>query len=44
MGVLRCVDGPTCEEALGQQVREAKEQMGEGDLEALLAGGETWDV
>lgn len=44
MGVLRCVERPTYEDALWQQVREAKEQMGEGDLETLLAGGETWDV
>ena len=44
MGVLRCVERPTYEDELWQQVRDAKEQMGEGDLETLLAGGETWDV
>ena len=44
MGIFRSVRHPCYEDLMTNQVRTAKERMGDGDLEALLNDGETWTV
>ena len=44
VGVIREVDKPCYEELMHQQIEEAKERQGEGDLRALLHSGDTWTV
>lgn len=44
IGVFRCVEKPTYEDCLDQQVRAAVESQGKGRLEDLLADGDTWVV
>jgi 2-oxoglutarate ferredoxin oxidoreductase subunit beta len=44
IGIFRDVDVPTYDEQLNAQVEGAKERQGEGDLMALIAGGETWTI
>ena len=44
MGVFRDVERPVYDDGIAQQIREAKERRGEGDLEALLLSGDTWSV
>jgi len=44
IGVFRCVEKPTYEDCLDQQVRAAVESQGVGRLEDLLADGDTWVV
>ncbi|MCH7700311.1 MAG: 2-oxoacid:ferredoxin oxidoreductase subunit beta [Planctomycetes bacterium] len=44
IGVFRCVEKPTYEDCLDEQVRAAVESQGVGRLEDLLADGDTWVV
>jgi 2-oxoglutarate ferredoxin oxidoreductase subunit beta len=44
MGILRRVTRPVYDEQVRNQVEEAKQRMGEGDLEALFHSGDTWEV
>ena len=44
MGVIRAVERPTYEALVQQQIDEAIEQQGEGDLDALFMEGDTWTV
>ena len=44
IGIFRSVRHSCYEDAMTNQIRSAKEQMGEGDIEALLNAGETWTV
>jgi len=44
MGIFRSVQHPCYENLMTNQIRTATEQMGEGDLDALLHDGETWTV
>ncbi len=44
MGVIRAVERPTYEGLVQQQVDEAIERQGEGDLDALFMEGDTWTV
>jgi len=44
IGVFRAVDGPEYGEAMNQQLLEANEKKGPGDLAALLTSGGTWTV
>ena len=44
MGIFRSVRHPCYEDLMTNQIRTAKESMGDGDLEALLNAGETWTV
>jgi 2-oxoglutarate ferredoxin oxidoreductase subunit beta len=44
IGIFRSVRHPCYEDAMTNQIRTAKERMGEGDIEALLNAGETWTV
>ncbi|RNC85414.1 MAG: 2-oxoacid:ferredoxin oxidoreductase subunit beta [Balneola sp.] len=43
-GVLYAVDRPCYDEGVVEQVQHAKDTQGEADLDALLRGGETWQV
>ena len=43
-GVLHRVDRPTYEDLLTEQVQSVIDQKGEGDLDALLRSGETWEM
>ena len=44
IGVFRQVERPSYDAMMAQQVREAQTRQGEGDLAALLAGGDTWTI
>lgn len=44
IGVFRDVERPVYDDELRAQVAAATEAKGEGDLEALLASGNVWDV
>jgi 2-oxoglutarate ferredoxin oxidoreductase subunit beta len=44
MGVFRAVQRPTYDDLMTAQIRDAIAREGEGDLEALLAEGDTWTV
>jgi 2-oxoglutarate ferredoxin oxidoreductase subunit beta len=44
LGIFRAVAGGTYEEAVNRQVRHEIDTHGEGDLDALIAGPETWTV
>ena len=44
VGIFRSVRQPCYEDLMKDQVRVAKEQLGDGNLEALLNAGETWTV
>ncbi len=44
LGVLRNVERPVYDESVRQQVQEATERLGEGDLDALFNSGDTWIV
>ena len=44
IGVFRAVEMPTYEALLEQQVADAIERRGRGDLAKLLNSGDTWTV
>jgi 2-oxoglutarate ferredoxin oxidoreductase subunit beta len=44
IGVFRDIQVPALERAIWDQVRKVRETKGEGDLEALLGAGDTWEV
>jgi 2-oxoglutarate ferredoxin oxidoreductase subunit beta len=44
MGVFRQIEEPTFDELMHRQVREVTERLGPGDLDALLAAGDAWEV
>ena len=44
IGVLRQVERPSYDELMAEQIADAREKQGEGDLAALLAGADTWQV
>ena len=44
MGVFRAVQRPTYDDLMTAQIRDAITREGDGDLEALLAEGDTWTV
>lgn len=44
IGVFRAVGRPTYEDLLQDQIDEALQQRGRGDLQALLHSGDTWTV
>ncbi len=43
-GILRCVEEPTYDGMLHQQIADVKELKGEGDLETLFYSGDVWEV
>ncbi len=44
LGVFRSVERPVYDEGVAEQIRVARERSGEGDLEALLHAGDTWQI
>jgi 2-oxoglutarate/2-oxoacid ferredoxin oxidoreductase subunit beta len=44
LGVFRDIERPTYDALMEEQITEAREKLGEGDLAALLAEGDTWTV
>jgi 2-oxoglutarate ferredoxin oxidoreductase subunit beta len=44
IGVFRDVDRPVYDELMTDQLETAKAEKGEGDLEALLHAGDTWNI
>ena len=44
IGVFRAIDAPKYDELLNQQVDDAREKQGDGDLETLFTSGNTWTV
>jgi len=44
VGVFRAMNRPTYEQMMVDQVKLAKERLGEGNLENLLTRGDTWTV
>ena len=44
LGVMRCVDRPIYDAEVRAQVAQARETLGEGDLDALFNSGDTWVV
>jgi len=44
VGIFRRVTRPVLEDQIHEQIREATVQLGEGTLENLLHGGDTWTV
>jgi 2-oxoglutarate ferredoxin oxidoreductase subunit beta len=44
LGVFRSVERPVYDDLMGAQLEQAKDRHGEGNLAALLHGGDTWTV
>jgi 2-oxoglutarate ferredoxin oxidoreductase subunit beta len=44
IGVFRSFEQPSYDSLMAQQISDAKEKSGEGDLAALIAGNDTWEV
>jgi 2-oxoglutarate/2-oxoacid ferredoxin oxidoreductase subunit beta len=44
IGVFRQAPRPTYDDLMSAQIENARERQGDGDLAALLAGGDTWQV
>jgi len=44
LGVFRAVDRPVYDDLMSEQLEAARERSGEGDLDALLHSGDTWNV
>lgn len=44
IGVFRAVEAPTFEACVRRQITDAVEKKGKGDLQKLLASGDTWSV
>ena len=44
LGIIYAEDQPRYEELMIEQIEEAKKKLGEGDLQKLLAGTDTWEV
>jgi 2-oxoglutarate/2-oxoacid ferredoxin oxidoreductase subunit beta len=44
IGIFRQVPRPSYDELMAAQIEDAKTKQGAGDLAALLAGGDTWQI
>ena len=44
IGVFRCVDAPRYDDMINDQIEQAVQQKGAGDLDALFNAGDTWRV
>jgi 2-oxoglutarate ferredoxin oxidoreductase subunit beta len=44
LGVFRAVERPVYDEAVAEQIAAARAAKGDGDLAALLAGSDTWEI
>ena len=43
-GVLYSTERPCYEEMLFAQIEHSIDQLGDGDLDAIIAGGTTWEI
>jgi 2-oxoglutarate/2-oxoacid ferredoxin oxidoreductase subunit beta len=44
IGIFRDIERPVYDDLMAEQLEEAKSERGEGDLEALLHAGDTWQI
>ena len=44
IGVFRCVERPRYDAMINEQVEQATNERGKGDLDKLFRSGDTWDV
>jgi 2-oxoglutarate ferredoxin oxidoreductase subunit beta len=44
IGVFRAVDTPRYDDELNKQIKTARQNRGDGDIETLLNSGETWVI
>ncbi|MDE0734484.1 MAG: 2-oxoacid:ferredoxin oxidoreductase subunit beta [Pirellulaceae bacterium] len=44
IGVFRAIDAPKYDELLNQQVQQARNDQGDGDLKDLFSTGDTWEI
>jgi 2-oxoglutarate ferredoxin oxidoreductase subunit beta len=44
LGVFRDVERPAYDDLMAQQLADAVEKRGEGDLAALVGSGDTWQI
>jgi 2-oxoglutarate ferredoxin oxidoreductase subunit beta len=44
LGIFRAIERPTYDAMMQDQIDEARKTMGEGDLAAMMAEGDTWTV
>ena len=44
IGIFRDVERPTYDDSMSAQIETARHEQGDGDLAALLAGADTWQV
>jgi 2-oxoglutarate/2-oxoacid ferredoxin oxidoreductase subunit beta len=44
VGVFRDVEAPVYDELMTEQLAQARDQRGEGDLAALIGSGDTWTI
>jgi 2-oxoglutarate/2-oxoacid ferredoxin oxidoreductase subunit beta len=44
IGIFRSVEAPVYDDLAREQISSATERQGDGDLQALLHGGNTWEV
>jgi 2-oxoglutarate ferredoxin oxidoreductase subunit beta len=44
IGVFRAIDAPKYDELLNEQVQQARNDQGDGDLKDLFSTGDTWEI
>jgi 2-oxoglutarate/2-oxoacid ferredoxin oxidoreductase subunit beta len=44
IGVMRKVERPSYDQLMAEQLNQARNKQGKGDLAALLSGGYTWTI
>jgi 2-oxoglutarate ferredoxin oxidoreductase subunit beta len=44
IGVFRCVERPRYDVMINEQIEQATNEKGAGDLDKLFRSGDTWDV
>jgi 2-oxoglutarate ferredoxin oxidoreductase subunit beta len=44
IGVFRCVEKPQYDDMINEQIEQATNEKGAGDLDKLFRTGDTWDV
>ena len=44
IGVFRDVERPVYDELMASQIEQAQAERGKGDLQALVASGDTWQI
>jgi 2-oxoglutarate ferredoxin oxidoreductase subunit beta len=44
IGIFRQVERPSYDALMAEQIADARATEGDGDLAALIAGSDTWDI